>query len=426
MYFQIYAVTMEITTILWNQSIVNDSNFANGSDSSTETIIDNALAPSFTDYVEFKVAKFINDYYLYLVCVIGIPGNLACIMTLTSMKPLLSSAIYMLALAVADVIALALKISYIRLTAEDVRLGDIGCRLIFMMGTMWQMYANWVLVALTIERFLAIWFPLKVRELSTKRNTLLVLSLMLLFFALANLQFLFTYEEVHDQFMVWDCRPKPKFAEFINKIWYWIDAILYALLPTILLLVFNSLIIFAVRRSGKKQRRMTFGHGKPTESLNQQRQITTMLLTSSIIFVILVLPNSIFFIVKNYWTWRETSLGISQYYLLLQIIFLLSDLSHALNFYLYCLSGRKFRQHFLKLICPCRNGAVTKWICLCCNETGASMRPGAHRSRITYDITTSSATNISTISISPNVTPIKHAVKRCGWLDTLSHCAPSW
>lgn len=391
---------METTTILENYTTVSDFDYVLESSSSTtlgsdgDFYSDDRSAKSFTDYGEFDAANFINEYYLYLVCAIGIPGNIACIVIFTSMRPILSSSIYMMALAIADLIALALKMLYLQLTAKDIRLGDRGCQVIFMTGTLWQIYANWVLVALTVERFVAIWFPLKVRELCTKRNTLLVLAGMLLFFTLANMQFLFTYEEVADSFLVWDCRPKPKYATFIQYVWYWIDGALYAVLPIILIMVFNILIITAVRRSGQVQRALTNGHGKPTETLNHQRQITAMLLTTSIIFVVLVLPNSIFFVAKEYWTWRETSLGIAQYYLLLQIIFLLSDLSHALNFYLYCLSGRKFRQKFLQLVCPC------------IHRDDAVRRPSTYLARAAYDVT-SSGTHISTISASPNVTPTK-------------------
>lgn len=355
---------------------------------------DEDYTKSFTEYKEYEVAKFINDYYLYIVCAIGIPGNIACIVTLTSMRPILSSAIYMLALAIADLIALALKMLYLQLTAKDVRLGDRLCQFIFMVGTVSQMYANWILVALTIERFIAIWFPFKVRKLCTGRNAILVLTGMLIFFILANFQFFFTFEEVSDNFLTWDCRPKAEQMAFVQFVWYWIDGILYAILPITFLLVFNGLIIFAIRRSSRKQQELTNGTGNGSENHTHQRQITTMLLTASAIFIILILPNCIFFLVKEHWTWRETSSGIAQYYLVYQIIFLLSDLSHAVNFYLYCLSGRKFRQKFFQLVYPCYR-----------KQDGAVMRPSAHVTHARIEAAASTGTNISTITISPDASP---------------------
>lgn len=360
-------------------------------DSSTT---DEYEVPSFVQFGEYKAAELINNYYLYLVCSIGVPGNVACIVTLTFMKPKVSSALYMMTLAVADLSALALKLSYLLLTKNDVELGDRLCQLIFMLGTASQMYSNWILVAMTLERFIAIWFPFQVKKLCTKKNALFIIVALLVFFILSNVQFLFTFEEVKDPFMSWDCRPKAEYREFVQFVWYWIDGALYAILPIILITILNSLIIYSVRKSSRAQLHLTNRIQKINEKFSQQRQITMMLLTTSIMFLLLVMPNCIFFIAREYWTWKETPLGISQYYLVYQIVFLLSDLNHAVNFYLYCLSGRKFRQKFVEL--------------LCCRRKQSRRSPASYVSSIDVPrvAVSSSATNIATVS-SPLPSPVK-------------------
>lgn len=338
---------VSISPLNSTDAYVNASTNTSWNGSSTPGGVQGQLFRSFTEY---KAAEFINEYYLYLVSGIGVPGNIACIITLISMKQKLSSALFMMTLAVADLVAIAFKLSFLLLTKKDVQMGNTGCQLVYMLGTASQMYSNWILVAMTAERFIAIWFPFQVKKFCTRKNAVSVLVVLLIFFIIANVQFLFTFEEVPDPFMSWNCQPKKKFQEFIQFVWYWIDGALYAIIPIIIILILNSLIIYAVRKSSKSHLHLTNRIQNLNEKISQQKQITTMLLTTSIMFILLIMPNCVFFIAREYWTWKETPLGNAQYYLVYQLVFLLSDLNHAVNFYLYCFSGRKFRQKFKDLI----------------------------------------------------------------------------
>lgn len=375
-----------------NYTDVFESTSANSSWNGTWSDYDQQ-GPYFTEFPEYKAAEFINNYYLYVVCAIGVPGNVACIVTLTCMKPTFSSAVYMVTLAIADLVAIALKLSYLLLTKNDVRIGDRMCQLIFMLGTVSQMYSNWILVAMTTERFIAIWFPFQVKKLCTKKNAVAVITLLLIFFILANIQFLFTFEEVKDTFMSWDCRPKENYKEFIQFVWYWIDGALYAMIPIIVILILNSLIIYSVRKSSNAQLHLTNRIKNMNEKISQQKQITMMLLTTSLVFLVLILPNCVFFIAREYWSWKESQLGNAQYYLVYQVVFLLSDLNHAVNFYLYCFSGRKFRQRFLELIC--------------CRKRRFGKSPSSYVSSINVPKISATNTCIARVS-SNNQSPVKY------------------
>ena len=392
--------TTEIFTPLENSSTLY-SNVSAYDEMPNVTTQDVPVVKMFTEYTEFKVAEFVNDYYLYLICGIGIPGNVACIFTLVFMRPVMSSTIFMLCLAVVDSVAIALKMIFFQLTAYDVRMGARGCQLIFLFGTVSQQFSNWILVAMTLERFVAIWFPFKVKKICNKRNAVILIVCMLIFFVLANLQFLFTFEEVDDPFVKYDCRPKEDHSKFVEYVWYWIDGVMYAFLPITLIIVFNGLIIHAVRKSSQQQRDLTNRAINMSDKLTQQRQLTLMLMTISLVFVILILPNCIFFIVRTYWSWRETMHGIAQYYLVYQTVFLLSDLNHAVNFYLYCLSGRKFRQKFAQIICCKKNKPRRNPRSYYSNL--ANMTRGSHASETGMTSVTVSET-ASRTSFTPNVT----------------------
>ncbi|KAH3701850.1 hypothetical protein DPMN_076846 [Dreissena polymorpha] len=381
------------TTENWNNS---DANITN--ENASEYIY--YYSNRHSDYVEYDIAAAINRYYLYVICGIGIPGNVACFVTSSNMKPFRSSDLYMAALAVADLTSLLIKFSYVRITATNSRLGDVGCQWFYALGSTSVMYANWIVVALTLERFIAVTLPLKVKQLCQKRSSICVLAVLFIVVFLANIQFLFTFEEMSDVFLTWTCASKQDFRTFHTFTWYWIDGALYAFLPTLFILVFNGLIIFKIRKSTLEKRHLSAEQRHSTETSNYQRQITVMLLSVSVAFVVLTLPNCTFFIVKAYWSWMESAHGVAKYYLVMQIVFVLSDLSHALNFYLYCISGRKFRQKFLKLVQKCfhRNRTSNR---ISFKRDVSKIRDISGLNDVT------GRTRTSSVQVSPESTPVK-------------------
>jgi hypothetical protein len=104
---------------------------------------------------------------------------------------------------------------------------------------------------------------------------------------------------------------------------------------------------------------------------SRHRHITLMLLAVAVVFLLLTLPNSIYFVLdltygfnkapvdNDYHQW----LRYRRLTILTVIMFQLSDLQHATNFFLYLLTSDKFRRtimmiyatigHFLSSFLPC-------------------------------------------------------------------------
>ena len=88
---------------------------------------------------------------------------------------------------------------------------------------------------------------------------------------------------------------------------------------------------------------------------SRHRHITLMLLSVAFVFLLLTLPNSIYFVldltygfnrlptVNDYSAW----LRYRRLTILTVIMFQLSDLQHAANFFIYLLTSHKFRQAVL-------------------------------------------------------------------------------
>ncbi|XP_033732975.1 thyrotropin-releasing hormone receptor-like [Pecten maximus] len=332
-------------------------NMTSGSNGTTTSGSNSEL--SIYDYGEYWAALYINKYYLYVIVAIGLPGNLAAVVTICNMRPLTSSSMYMVVLAIVDSVNLALKILYLQLTLHNVQMGHNGCKVMFFCGTFFMHYANWILVAMTIERFLAIWLPLKVSELCTRSRAALVMGLIAVPLLGLNLHFFWSTLEVWDDYYSWDCQFRTEFQYFMTKLWYWIDGAAYSLIPFIVLVIFNILIIVGIKR-GHRGIVSKIDKTRMTEKMKQQHQITVMLVTVSLVFVILTMPNCVFFIFQNYWDYTATLHEYARYFLFYQLVFVLSDFNHAINFYLYFLSGKKFRAKFHAIICICRRKQISR------------------------------------------------------------------
>ncbi|XP_076455777.1 uncharacterized protein LOC143290310 [Babylonia areolata] len=301
-------------------------------------------------YPQYWVGYFIYYHFLVIIPIVGFPGNF------------LRSSIYVAALAVTDTLCLTDKIVFMHVERYNLDVGAIGCKLLFFTASLLAMYASWLVVLMTVERFLAVWLPLKVGTLCTDRTLALALALPLSLVTSLSL----TYFAFIDGFWrngQFRCLYKPEYRHFRDTVWYWVDGVLYALLPCVLLIVFNTLIVVGVKRAANIQRQLTEGPSlrneqvkvQMVEQLRQQRQITVMLMAMSMVFVILTIPNCAYFLFKPYWKIDNTDIeGIANFLCVQQLVHFLTDASHAVNFFVYFISTRKFRHDFRDVICSCR------------------------------------------------------------------------
>lgn len=219
-------------------------------------------------------------------------------------------------------------------------------------GNFFSILASWILVAMTLERFIAVWFPLQVTRIySKKKATIVLIAISFLTFGFNAIFFAVVFEHPERPM----CGYYERFNDFMLDYWYWADGLAYAIIPCLLVLTSNTLIIINVQMSSKAQRQLTNNFDQSSRRMRDQQQITTMLVVISIVFLSLMLPNSVFYLVSDHWK-RSTapnSYELLEYYFTKQFIHMLCDLNHAVNFYLYFLSMATFRRRFLDTIC-CR------------------------------------------------------------------------
>lgn len=78
-----------------------------------------------------------------------------------------------------------------------------------------------------------------------------------------------------------------------------------------------------------------------------------MLVVVCIAYVVLITPLALFYGVMHRWSYEEKSLEHAKYLFTNQIVFCLADSTHAVNFYLYFFSTRRFRKRCLETLFYC-------------------------------------------------------------------------
>lgn len=204
----------------------------------------------------------------------------------------------------------------------------------------------YLVVAFTTERFIAITYPMKRRSLCTpKRARYVIIAIIVVVILLHIPEFL----EVH---------PAMKDNGFADSVWYkigynWlIFVMLFAVLPLVVLCVFNIMLIRKVIISKRRRVIMTYQSGQSDKGFG--------VLTLTIIMVVLIafichIPSAIMLCIYTYKEHNShLSLGQKQKW---ETAFAAGNFLYlcnsSVNFILYSAFSAKFRHTCKRLICPC-------------------------------------------------------------------------
>ncbi|XP_071108424.1 probable G-protein coupled receptor 139 [Haliotis cracherodii] len=267
------------------------------------------------------------------------------------MSPARSLTVYIALLAIVDNLAIVNKLLMFVLPDRGVQIGLFGCTFLGFCGNLLITYGNWLLVGLSVERFVAVWFPFQIGKIWNFRKSLaVVISITVPLVALfLHLFWTMDYSVSTHSNRVF-CKINEKYIYFMIHIWYWINVIVYAVVPCVLVLVFNLLIIAGIVKSTKAQRYLNRNESSTdrNSSTGRQRQITVMLVTSALTLVVLTTPRCVLLIMSPYLNPSHKSMDGAVLYLIDTIAYILCDSTHAINFYLYSFSTRRFRNQFFE------------------------------------------------------------------------------
>ncbi|XP_044764663.1 neuropeptides capa receptor [Coccinella septempunctata] len=310
-------------------------------------------------------------YYIPILVCLGTVGNSISVYVFFHSKKMrhLSSSYYLSALAVSDTLfLLSIFMVWLRFFEIDVFNNEGTCQALIYISAVCSFLSVWLVVAFTLERFIAVKYPLNQRSVWTvARAKLVILSLVV--FAIILYIPLVYLSAITDHSGTSICGIQPELADLAIKFNY-IDTFLTYVAPVTIITFLNIwigkiLFHFTKIRRGMTMRGSRFGKASDSLKLKyantiSQKSITKMLLMVSTVFLCFNFPSYILRIVA--YLIEVKAVTVYPSYTLQQLqqwCQLLFYTNFGINFILYCVSGKNFRRalkNLLKIKRPQRSG----------------------------------------------------------------------
>lgn len=163
--------------------------------------------------------------------------------------------VYLSILAVFD--SLVLYIGLLRqwvgeITGSDIRNGNSWwCKSIVIAGYTCSDVSVWLIVAVTVERYIVVCHPLRASHFCQEVRAKKVVLAIILIFILINFHLLFSVDVQMvdggvDSLYQQKCNANPGFEYLVSFVWPWVDALLYGFGPFVLISILNFVILAKV------------------------------------------------------------------------------------------------------------------------------------------------------------------------------------
>ena len=140
-----------------------------------------------------------------------------------------------------------------------------------------------------------------------------------------------------------------------GEFYYWFSFVISYALPFILLLTMNSVIIHKICNRGLRIGKQSTGEGQNqgqgqgTKVKTSDKQVYAILLLVTFGFLILTTPGYLLFLFIMVVDFRASPKVFAEYYLFYNVAQKLHYTNHGINFFLYVISGQRFRTDLVKL-----------------------------------------------------------------------------
>ena len=208
-----------------------------------------------------------------------------------------------------------------------------------------SLVSSWVTMLISLERFIAIYYPFKVHIFCTKirmNGTTMALTIMAFLGSVPYFYISSVTCSDHGP----ECQILLKNALVMTHtcIFY----TLYSIVPFLIIAVFNMLIIRKIKTQKAFRLRSQLQQCNQ-ESCGNDNSLIVIMVSICLVFVATTLPASITVIVKYSLCFFEVEKCTLVRGWIFHFAYLFEDINHSVNFCLYCLTGSVFRHALLKL-----------------------------------------------------------------------------
>lgn len=356
------SMTSQLTS---NYSTTFNSTSMDGSTLGSTTTLPSfkTTIPS-SNSLDFTWVEYVGMVLSLIIFTVGMAGNILTIIIMRR-KPFLASSacVYLPCMAIFDSIFLVSGIPFEWVSWFQIDIESWACRfhrfIFYGSGDV----SVWILVAFTFDRFIAVCFPFKKRFFCEPRKALITVCLCIFLGVLKNAHLFWTRGiEMKKGQIIRSCGQVEEYRTFEKYVRPWIAFVFVSLIPFISIIVFNASIVhnllkskksrpdaFSGRRSTVMSNKSSIYSGRDTirskEESGQTKknsgrsvyQTTAMCLSVSFAFLIFIAPSIVIHIGKPYWKKNPFYDAVKT------INNMLFYANHGINFYLYCLTGVRFR-----------------------------------------------------------------------------------
>ncbi|CAF3879752.1 unnamed protein product [Rotaria sordida] len=319
-------------------------------------------------YFQKSWAWWLNHIGTLVVFIIGFCGNLLCLLVLCHGRLRRNSYTqYLIALAIVDTGAILCE----ALVALDelqqyqsvdrrtlIQHNILSCKLYYYIRYIFYSMSSWVIVALAVERLVAIRFPLWSKHICNVINARRILFLILLFtMIIQSYHFIVKGLDCSSSSITLSkqncrCKTLPGYAkiDIFLTIYFW-RLILMTLLPLTIIITANILIMNKLFNEHS-----LIDHTNASANSRHKTillfKISRMLVILSSIYLLLHVPGSTLEIMKFMFVnvFRICNAKWEYYIFITHDIFdLLTNFNYGINFYLYIISGKHIRNELIRI-----------------------------------------------------------------------------
>ncbi|XP_067933446.1 probable G-protein coupled receptor 139 [Watersipora subatra] len=278
------------------------------------------------------------------IIVVGTVGHLLSIAVMMRSKSMrvYSSTVYLVSMSVTGIatlyIGLLRYVMFIGISkwVVDIRdSSDAFCKFHMALTYASLQYFAWLQATVAVDRLISVLFPHKYHVAIKWKTALVVVVVELVAVSLLNMSVGFAVGLNEEDY----CKAHASFFFYI--VWGYIDLLSYSLIPAVILIICNSIILKILGDSRLKTR------SARSKNTGLARSLTVMLMSLNVFFLITTLPISIIFFIKwgDYGTQRYAVTELCW-----TIFSLLQYAGSACTFFVYCITGSKFREELKTLL----------------------------------------------------------------------------
>ena len=298
-------------------------------------------------YVTLKVAKYISTFWFPVLIPLGLVGNtLSFLVLIRSNNRKVSTCIYMAAISINDNIMMFPAL-------QDWLVGTVFVREWYLLECVLHKYLHsyclqcgtYQVLAMTCDKYIAIKWPHRSATYSSPKRAKLIIFTIVICTTIFNFPHFFITAVVAGNCYGFSVQ------SMFTKIYSWLTIVINAVIPFTLLIHMNYIIVKTVKNSRKSFTDNDRGMDARQKALQSaEKQLTTMLLLVTTLFLILLLPTYIRFIYAAFVT-SNTPYKYAISMCIFELSYKLYVTNSSVNFFLYCISGKKFRKDLKEIVC---------------------------------------------------------------------------